>query len=269
MLYLYIRASTDKQENSVEAQTDRLKEWAARSGLEVGGVYPDVDVSAHSVPLKERPFGKQLWDLLQPGDTVAFTKVDRAFRSLADAAPALQVWKQLGVKVRILDLDIDVSTPTGKLFFSQLVAFAQFESELHGQRKREVYAYKRSTGQPYNQLRPWGWLAIKGKSGRLSGWAPCPAEQTLGNRITKMRAKGMAWQKIATTLCLEGVQKPVRRQGSSAWYHVSDVRSLAQAAAAGYPMQPQAYWQARVPAPTPPAAKSDDARQSSAASGRA
>jgi DNA invertase Pin-like site-specific DNA recombinase len=266
MLYLYIRVSTDKQENGREAQTKRLVDWC---GDREHVLFVDEDVSAYSVPLNRRPKGKELCDRLKPGDTVVITKDDRAFRSSYDFAVTWHNWRMLGITLEILDLPEALKTPQGELFLTLKVAFGQYESAQHGQRKREVYAYKRSTGQPYNQLRPWGWLATKDKSGRLSGWEPCPKEQALGRRVAAMRAKGMAWPKIATILCLEGAQKPVRRRGSSAWYHCSDVRSLAQAAAAGFPMQPQAFWQARGPAPTPPATKSDDARQSSAASGRA
>ena len=243
-VYCYVRVSTDKQDNSAEAQTARLTEWAGRQGLEIARVYQDIDQSAHSIQLKHRTEGRLLWDAIQPGDTIVFTKVDRAFRNLADAAPAMKVWHDMGVRVRILDLDFDLSTPSGKLFFSQLVAFAQFESELHGQRKREVYAHKRKTGQPYSCTRPWGWRSVKGKDGKLSHWEPCNEEQELGQRLLKMRDAGWPISQIALKLCREGVRKPRSGRQGHNYYQIGDVRYLLRAAKAGYPKLPRWFWRA-------------------------
>jgi DNA invertase Pin-like site-specific DNA recombinase len=246
MLYLYARVSTDKQENGRDAQVSRLQQWAADKGLAVDGVYVDEDVSAFSTALSDRKEGKRLWDILKQGDTVVMTKIDRGFRRWADAAVTHAKWKDLGVSLRFSDMDFDLSTPQGELFFSQLVAFSQYESRMHGQRKREVYAHKRQTGQPYNQLRPYGWLAVKGAAGRLESWAPCIPEQELGRRVLRMRSQGMSYPKIALDLCRENVKKPVTKKGSSGYYHVSDVFLLARAAQAGYPKQRRDSVPARV-----------------------
>lgn len=239
MIYLYARVSTDKQENGREAQVSRLEQWAKDNGLAVDGVFVDEDVSAFSVSLPDRPAGKRLWDALAAGDTVLMTKIDRGFRRWVDAATTHAKWKDLGVSLRFTDMDFDLSTPQGELFFSQLVAFSQYESRMHGQRKREVYAHKKQSGQPYNQFRPLGWLAVKGKSGRLESWQPCIAEQELGRRVLRMRDQGMSFPMIALVLCREDVRKPVRKKGSSGYYHQNDVYYLARAAKAGYPKLPR------------------------------
>lgn len=240
MIYLYARVSTDKQENGREAQTQRLLDWC---GEREHVLFVDEDVSAHSVPLKARPKGKIMWDMIRPGDMVVFSKVDRAFRSLADAAPALQVWHQLGVSVRILDLDIDLATPAGELFFSQLVAFAQFESRMHGQRKREVYAHKRLHGMPYSCTRPFGWVAVKDKNGKLSHWTPCQAERDLASEVRTLRSKGWNWNRISVDLCLQNVKKP--RGAKGIWYRDSDLPALVAALEAGFPKTPQGAMRGR------------------------
>lgn len=137
MLYGYARVSTDKQENSADAQSDRLYAYARSVNMEFGGLFVDEDQSASKIQFQHRKQGRLLWDKLQPGDVVAFTKIDRVFRSMADAATTLAKWKSLGVGVRFLDMGIDVSTPHGELFFNQLAAFAQYESQMIGQRVRE------------------------------------------------------------------------------------------------------------------------------------
>ena len=241
--YLYARVSTDKQENGKEAQVQRLREFALGRGYTADRELIDEDVSAFYTPLFERPQGKLLWDALAPGDTVLMTKVDRGFRSWADAANTHAKLRDLGVALRFADLDIDLSTPQGELFFSQIVAFAQFESRMHGQRKREVFAHKRKTGQPYSWIRPFGWRRVKDKKGKLSGYAPDHKEQTLGRKVLDMRSQGMSWWQIARDVCLSGARKPAAREGDG-YYHVRCIRSLASAAGAGYPTVPQGFWQA-------------------------
>lgn len=242
-VYLYCRVSTDKQENGRDAQVARLTEWVGGRGMQVDRLFVDEDVSAFYTPLFDRPEGKKLWDALAPGDTLCMTKVDRGFRSWADAANTHQKLLKLGVNLRFSDLDIDLSTPHGELFFSQIVSFAQFESRMHSQRKKEVFAHKRRTGQPYSWVRPYGWTRAKDKRGKLSGYAPDERERKLGHRILAMRRGGQSWWSIASAVCLAGDRKPCAREGAG-YYHVRDIRSLACAAAAGYPTVPQGFWQA-------------------------
>lgn len=263
-IYLYARVSTDKQENGRDTQVARLEEWAARQGYSDWLLFVDEDVSALYTQLSARPEGKKLWDLLSPGDVLVMTKVDRGFRSWAYAAEAYAKLRALGVTLRFADMDIDLATPQGELFFSQIVAFAQYESRMHGQRKREIYAHKRQSGQPYNQLRPFGWVSVK-RDGKLVGWAPCEQERALGLRVLAMRAEGKSWLKIARVLCLENARKPIGRKGSSRYYYSGDVAALAAAAEAGYPIRPQASWPAHGNGQKQRARISGDSRKSPAA----
>jgi len=242
-VYLYCRVSTDKQDNGKAAQLDRLMQWAEREGVTFDETYIDEDVSAHSVRLQDRPAGKLLWDRLETGDIVVATKMDRMFRRLADMATTIDAWKQIGVRLKLLDMDVDIESPHGRAFAGFTAVAAQLESELHGQRKREVFAHKRRTGQPYSWVRPYGWTRAKDKRGKLSGYAPDERERKLGHRILAMRRGGQSWWSIASAVCLAGDRKPCAREGAG-YYHVRDIRSLACAAAAGFPTVPQGFWQA-------------------------
>lgn len=243
MIFLYARVSTDKQENGRQAQVDRLVQWA--NGREVGETFVDEDVSAHSVRLQDRPAGKRLWNILGPGDVVVATKMDRMFRRLADMAQTIDDWKKLGIRLILLDMDVDIQSPHGRAFAGWSAVAAQLESELHGQRKREVYAHKRKMGLPVNSERPYGWLPYKGPDGKLAGYKPCQKERDLGQRVLEMRSQGMTARKIALTFARDGIQKPKYRAGSSGYYHVNDIYLLARAAAAGYPTRSRDSWQVR------------------------
>ena len=241
-LFGYGRVSTADQATSAEAQATRLKAFAATSGMELAGLFVDEDVSG-ARPLKARPQGKQLWDALAPGDTVAFCKVDRCFRSMADAATTLALWKQIGVSVNIIDLGIDVSSPAGELFFNQLASFAAFERAIIGQRIREALAHRKAVGKPYGRSRPLGWS--KEGVGKDTRWVACHDERRLAERVVALRDAGGTLAGIARELAQEGVTKPGKAKDARAGryrgclYLEADIDRLFRAAKAGFPILPR------------------------------
>jgi len=241
-LHLYARVSTDQQETSATVQEQRLRAFAATSGLDLAGAYVDEDVSG-AKPLKERPAGKRLWDAVERGDTVAFCKVDRAFRSLMDAANTLDVWKKLGVHVVILDVGIDVTSAVGEFFFNNLVSFAQLERALLGQRLKETFSFLRREGRPFSNYRPYGWQRVG--SGKNQRFAPLDSERALGQRVVGMRKQGLSWAAIATAFFDEGITKPGKAKAAragryrGAYYLETEVRRLYQATLAGFPLAPR------------------------------
>lgn len=239
MLYGYARVSTDKQENSAEAQALRLKAYAEQSGLEFGGLFVDEDQSANKIQFQHRKQGRILWDKLQPGDVVAFTKIDRVFRSMADAATTLAKWKSLGVGVTFLDMGIDVNTPAGELFFNQLAAFAQYESQMIGQRVREIAAHLTAAGKPVGRARPYGWISDGEK------FVPYPPEREIGDLVVAMRREGKSYPAICLHLCKKELRKPKNKKGVRGYYGLSDTVCLHRAAVAGYPKIPPRISQER------------------------
>jgi len=241
-LFGYARVSTGHQENSATLQGLKLREYAAKNDLVVAGIFVDQDVSG-ARPLKLRPEGKKLWDALKPGDTVGVTKVDRAFRSLVDAAGTLEVWNSLGVRLVILDCGLDLGSPAGQLFFGQLAVFSQFERQLLGQRLREVIGYLKSEGRPYSNFRPFGWQ--RAGVGKRTRFVALPEERELGQRVVEMREQGLSWAAIATALYDEGIIKPGKAKAVRAgkyrggFYLETECRRLCGAALAGFPIAPR------------------------------
>jgi hypothetical protein len=216
MLYGYCRVSGDKQENGLGVQSARLEDYAKQAGLELfQPLFVDEDVTG-SMPLKRRPNGQKLWDILRAGDVVVFTKLDRGFRNMADAATTLAILSELGVRMKILDLPMDLTTPEG--------------SETMGHLKKQ--------GRPYSTTRPYGWVR-KGRE-----WVPCEKERALGKKIVDWRDRGGSWLAIALDLCGAGERKPHQRKGSHGFYHPKDVMFLYRAAKAGYPKLGRSWWQA-------------------------
>lgn len=251
-LHLYGRVSTDHQDNSATSQRLRLVDWAEKQGHEVAGVYIDADVSGGTL-LRLRPQGRLLWDAVRPGEGVAFTKVDRCFRSVADAATVIDDWRKRNISVVIIDLGIDVTTPAGELFFNQLAAFAQFERSMISQRVKECWAFLRSQQRPYSTARPYGWKRRKRPDGRPE-YVPCREEREIGILALDLRRAGRSFEDVAMYLLRNNVRKPVithsNRKGRAAHPHYSatEVSRLISAAAAGFPKTPPAAGLATVPA---------------------
>ena len=85
----------------------------------------------------DRPQFQELLSILQSGDTLVVTKLDRFARSAADA---MQIIKQLfekGVRVHVLNMGIVENTPTGRLIFNIMSSFAEFERDMIVERTQE------------------------------------------------------------------------------------------------------------------------------------
>lgn len=82
-----------------------------------------------------------LEDMLSRGirkaDTVVVTRLDRLARSTRDLHNIAHMLEEKGVGLRVLEQNIDTTTPEGRLFFSVLSAISSFETEIRKCRQRE------------------------------------------------------------------------------------------------------------------------------------
>jgi DNA invertase Pin-like site-specific DNA recombinase len=79
-------------------------------------------------------------DFIRAGDVFVVTKIDRLARSVADLCKIVARIEAKGAALRILAINLDTSTPTGKLMLNMLGAVAQFEREMMLERQREGIA---------------------------------------------------------------------------------------------------------------------------------
>jgi len=244
MLYGYARVSTDKQENSADAQAIKLRAYAEQSGLEFGEVFVDEDQSAYKIPLNRRRQGRLLWDKLKSGDIVVFCTFDRVFRSVLDAAQTLAKCKELGIGLKFLDNSMDVMTIQGELNYTMMSAFAQYASQIAGQRQREIQSYLRDPGRPYGKFRPYG------EAAKEKAFATSQPEREIGDKVVALREAGLSFADICLHLCKKELRKPPNTKGVRGYYGLSDTIALHRAALAGYPRLPprlpQAQWHAEM-----------------------
>ncbi|MBB3655713.1 DNA invertase Pin-like site-specific DNA recombinase [Rhizobium sp. BK650] len=133
----YARTSTTDQKAGLEAQ---LRD------LQAAGCTKIFKEQLSSVATERLELERAL-DFVREGDVLVVTKLDRLARSVADLMAITEKLRHKGVELRILALNLDTSTPTGKLMLNLLGSIAEFERELMLERQREGIAKAKAEGK--------------------------------------------------------------------------------------------------------------------------
>lgn len=138
MLIGYARTSTLDQKAGFEGQLRDLEAVGCEK------VYKE---QVSSVDVRKRHELDKAIDQLRDGDTLVVTKLDRLARSVQHLLGLLEVIQGKRASLRILDMNIDTSTPTGKLMLTVLGSVAAFEREIMLERQREGIARAKAAGK--------------------------------------------------------------------------------------------------------------------------
>jgi len=95
----------------------------------------------------QRPELATMLDYVRQGDVVVCCKLDRLARSTRHLLELVEALESKGVALRILNIQLDTSTPTGKLMLSMLAAIGQFEREMMLERQRDGIAKAKEAGK--------------------------------------------------------------------------------------------------------------------------
>jgi DNA invertase Pin-like site-specific DNA recombinase len=133
-LYGYARVSTVEQDLSI--QIARLKQAGCAR------IYHEKRNGSD----KTRPQLTACLKALHAGDTLVITRIDRLARSMLHLCNLAADFAARGVHLKVLEQVIDTTSPTGKLQFHRLAAFAEFEKDLHKERQREGIARAKARG---------------------------------------------------------------------------------------------------------------------------
>lgn len=91
------------------------------------------------------------WDIakgkLRKGDTLVITRLDRLGRSTKDLLDIAAYLEEVGANLVATDQSIDTTTPEGKLFFTMVAAFAEFEHSMMRARTMDGLAAARARGR--------------------------------------------------------------------------------------------------------------------------
>jgi len=133
----YARTSTTDQKAGLEAQLRDLQQVGCAK----------IFSEELSSVADKRPQLEAVLEWVREGDILIVTKLDRLARSVADLVGITETLRKKGVGLRILAMNLDTSTPTGKLMLNLLGSIAEFERELMLERQREGIAKAKAEGK--------------------------------------------------------------------------------------------------------------------------
>lgn len=155
---LYLRVSTDDKGQDLDTQRLPLRDFCAAQGWTDVTEYAD---EASAADLRGRTAWRRLLDDAgrRKVDAILVWRLDRAFRSVLDAAQTLERLRAWGVGLRSYQEPwLDTTTPFGEALYYITVAYAQLERSVLRERVRagmdRARRQGRTLGRPRADERP-------------------------------------------------------------------------------------------------------------------
>jgi len=207
----YIRVSTADQAAegvSLDAQRARIEAYCLASGLQLVAVHVDAGLSGKRAD--NRP-GLQaaLAEVCQCGGVLVVYSLSRMARSTADTIAISQQLQAAGADLCSLTEKIDTTSAAGRVLFTLIAAFAQFERDLCSERTSAALQHKKAQGQRVGTV-PFGYdLQADGTT-----LVRNEHQQTIISTIRDLRGSGHTLQQIADYLQAQGI---LTAKGSTKW----------------------------------------------------
>ncbi len=211
----YVRVSTEEQAKegiSIDAQSDKLRQYADLHDINLVDIIVDAGASAKSL---KRPGLDNALAMLQSGeaDALLIYKLDRLTRSVVDLGRLIDEYFKRYELLSVMD-DLNTSSANGRLVLNVLTSIAQWERETICERTADSLQYMKEQRRVYNHLP----LGYRDNGGMLQ---PIDDEQITVAEIFDMHSKGMSMHKIANSLNERGI---VGKRGGC--FYASTVRAI-------------------------------------------
>jgi DNA invertase Pin-like site-specific DNA recombinase len=132
----YARTSTIEQKAGLQAQIAELK----AAGCE--------ELFEEQVSSVQRREGlEKALRFIRKGDVLVITKLDRLARSVSDLVRIMETLEAKEASLRILAMNLDTNTSTGRLLLHLVGSVAQFERSIMLERQREGISKAKSDGK--------------------------------------------------------------------------------------------------------------------------
>jgi len=185
-------------------QHEKIAAWASLRGVEIAEWHTDLDETGGKA---DRPGLQAALKRIQAGDTegIVVAKMDRLSRLHVGDALGLvaHIADDLGGTVVAIDIDLDPTTPTGEMVWTNMLALGRWERRRIAESWAEASQRAVKDGVHISAAPPTGYLRENGKRSRL---VPDPTVAPLVRECFLRRAKGASWQEIATYMCDHGVR---------------------------------------------------------------
>lgn len=204
----YARVSTEGQADntSLDVQKERIQAYCLLHGHELVGFFSEVGSGKSAA---NRPMFQDAIKALGDADGLIATKLDRVARSTRDVLTLVEENLAPNNKGLILiDLQVDTSTPTGKMILTVMASVAELERNTIKERTSSGKQKAKQSPDFFEGGIPFGYQAVDGKM------IPNEKEQEIIKIIKNHKRSGKSFGQIAKYLNENGI---VPRRGK-AWY---------------------------------------------------
>ena len=218
---IYCRASTARQETSIEVQTEKCELLCQLRELPILNSYSDFGFSGKDM---DRPgFQKLLKQINEnPPAYLIVYRLDRISRNVADLSGLVDLLAQKKVQLISVSENLDTSTVSGRMMMSMILVLSQYEREIIVARVRESLDYRRRNGVRYTRITPYGKKLVGNR------YEDSPEEREVIRSIHSLHVSGVSLRSIAAILdaqrvptrngkpwCLSTIATICRRQAAA------------------------------------------------------
>jgi DNA invertase Pin-like site-specific DNA recombinase len=218
----YVRVSSEEQAESglgLDAQRQRILAYCQLHDLHLAAIFEDPGVSGGK-PLGSRPAGSQLLENVRTAHpVVVVARLDRLFRSVADAAQTIANFDKKGIELVAVAEGFDMTNPYGRAMAQMASVFAELERAMIRERTPAAMRVKRDRRERIGGHLPFA--SDLGPDGRL---VDNLREQKTVAWIRKMRGQGRSLREIARLLN----ERAVKPKRARSWLHSSVIRILSR-----------------------------------------
>jgi len=202
----YVRVSTESQEEntSLESQRERIEAYCKAFGHELTQIFTEVGSGKNTV---DRPHFQEAMKALNDGaDGIVALKLDRIARNCRDVLTLVEdVLQPKNKALVLLDLNVDTSTPTGKMILTMMAAVAELERAQINERTQGGRKAKAEKGGYAYGSPAFGYESIEGELVSKED------EQETIATIRRHRRSGKSFGSIAKYLNTQNI--PTKRGG--------------------------------------------------------
>jgi DNA invertase Pin-like site-specific DNA recombinase len=211
----YARVSTAEQGASglgLAAQRQAIEQESSRRGWELVEVISDAGASGKDL---DRPGLLRALKVIanRKADGLVAAKLDRISRSVVDFGTLLEWFEDHKAVLVALDLQIDTSTPGGKLVANVFAAVAEWERGVIGERTRLALGALRANGLPICRasVADDNELAERVRGLREAGWTRQAICDVLNSEAVPTPRGGALWRP-SSLQAVEGYVRPRKRR---------------------------------------------------------
>jgi len=199
-IYSYCRTSeleatldTEQLETILEPEMLAIQTYCLRQSWFMTESLKDSDCNWSQEFIK-RDSGKQLMNVLRPGDVILCSKIERICSTTQEVLKLIPMLQEKSVRLHIVELDGDLTNPDFEVNFQKIASvFSSLEKRKSAERIRGVKQRQRKQGRYLGGSRPFGYMIHE--NGRL---IKNPMEQRVLRKIMELKKQGKSLRAISS-----------------------------------------------------------------------